>query len=133
MATYPGALPNFAESSPDQQSDPDSTGRTHSERHNDVEAELEAALAELGINPSGTHGTVAERLAAAEDNYGQHEVIWSGTAWRYKGATVTARPTIPDWPDAYVLWNTTADEDITTPPSLAVDGDQWLPHYTVEP
>lgn len=39
---YPGALDNFAESSPTNLGDNDSTGRTHAERHDDIESAMEA-------------------------------------------------------------------------------------------
>jgi hypothetical protein len=66
VATYPGAIPDFAEASPSNLGDADSKGRTHSQRHNVVEQELEAALTELGTNPSGSAATVAARLSAIE-------------------------------------------------------------------
>ena len=61
---YPGALDNFAESSPTNLGDNDSTGRTHAERHDDIESAMEAVQGELGTNPSGVFATVAERLDA---------------------------------------------------------------------
>lgn len=63
-SVYPGALDNFSNNSPTNLGDNDSTGRTHSERHDDVEAAIEAVQSELGINPSGTFATVGERLDA---------------------------------------------------------------------
>jgi hypothetical protein len=43
MATsFPGSVDDFAEASPQKQNTADSTGRTHSERHNDVESAVEA-------------------------------------------------------------------------------------------
>jgi hypothetical protein len=40
--TFPGAVDDFAAASPTNLGDDDSTGRTHSERHDDVEAAMEA-------------------------------------------------------------------------------------------
>jgi len=43
MATnFPGSVDSFAETSPTNLGDDDSTGRTHSERHNDLESAMEA-------------------------------------------------------------------------------------------
>jgi hypothetical protein len=61
-SNYPGALDNFAEASPTNLGDEDSTGRTHSERHDDVEAAMEAVQGELGTNPAGSASTVSARL-----------------------------------------------------------------------
>lgn len=63
-SVYPGALDNFAEESPTNLGDNDSTSRTHSERHDDLEAAMEAVQGELGTNPSGVFSTIAERLDA---------------------------------------------------------------------
>ena len=62
-SAYPGAIDNFAEASPTNLGDNDATGRTHTERHDDVEAAVENIEDELGVNPSDTHATVAARLA----------------------------------------------------------------------
>ena len=62
VTAYPGALDNFSEVSPTNLGDSDSTGRTHSERHDDVEAAVEAVETELGVNPSGSYSTVRARL-----------------------------------------------------------------------
>ena len=61
-SVYPGALDNFSNNSPTNLGDNDSTGRTHSERHDDVEASVEAVQSELGLNPSGDFATVDARL-----------------------------------------------------------------------
>jgi hypothetical protein len=92
---------------------------------------VEAIEGELGTDPAGTFATVKARLAAMDA--GMHVVTWSGTAWRYRGATITTRPSVAAWPDAYVLWNTSLDATYTTAPPLAIVGDQWLPHGTVDP
>jgi hypothetical protein len=44
----------------------DSKGRTHSGRHDDVEAAVENVQAALGVNPAGAFATVAARLTAIE-------------------------------------------------------------------
>jgi hypothetical protein len=61
-SSYPGALDNFSALSPTNLGDNDSTGRNHGERHDDLEAAVEAVQAELGINPAGTAATVVARL-----------------------------------------------------------------------
>lgn len=40
--SYPASADTFAKASPTYQDDPDTTGRVHSERHDDVEAAVEA-------------------------------------------------------------------------------------------
>lgn len=43
MATnFPASVDDFATTSPTNLADDDSTGRTHSERHNDMESAMEA-------------------------------------------------------------------------------------------
>lgn len=69
-SVYPGALDNFAEASPTNLGDNDATGRTHSERHDDVEAAAEAVQGELGLNPSGTFATVRARLDDLDEGFG---------------------------------------------------------------
>jgi hypothetical protein len=62
-SNYPGALDDFAEASPTNLGDDDSTGRNHSERHDDVEAAMEAVQGELGVDPAGpSASTVAARF-----------------------------------------------------------------------
>lgn len=66
-SSYPGALDDFAESSPTNLGDDDSTGRTHSERHDDLEAAMEAVQGELGTDPAGpSASTVAARFTALD-------------------------------------------------------------------
>jgi hypothetical protein len=67
-SAYPGALDNFAAASPTNLADSDATGRTHSERHDDVEAAVEAVQAELGTDPAGASATVKARFDAIEAN-----------------------------------------------------------------
>jgi len=62
-SAYPGALDNFAAASPTNLGDEDTTGRTHSERHDDVEAAVENIETELGVNPAGAFTDVAARLS----------------------------------------------------------------------
>jgi hypothetical protein len=92
-------------------------------------------------------GAVAAHVAAADQHpeyltpaeadsrypiqYGEHVVTWNGTGWRYRGQTITVRPTIPAFPDAYVLWKTANYPSYTAPPPLAVVGDDWMPHGSV--
>jgi len=61
-SAYPSALDDFAEASPTNLGDDDSTGRNHSERHDDIEAAMEAVQAELGLDPAGSFATVRARL-----------------------------------------------------------------------
>ncbi len=77
---YPGALDNFAEESPTNLGDNDSTSRTHSERHDDIESAMEAVQGELGTNPSGAYDTVAQRLAAIDGDADFVTLESSGTA-----------------------------------------------------
>ena len=69
-SVYPSSLDNFSTESPTNLGDNDSTGRTHSERHDDVEAAVEAVQAELGLNPSGDFSTVRERLDDLDEGFG---------------------------------------------------------------
>ena len=77
---YPGALDNFAEESPTNLGDNDSTSRTHAERHDDIESAMEAVQGELGTNPSGAYDTVAQRLAALDGDADFVTLESSGTA-----------------------------------------------------
>lgn len=61
-SSYPGGIDDFALSSPEDLGDVDSKGRTHSKRHDDIEAAVVAIETELGVNPSGSSGTVADRF-----------------------------------------------------------------------
>lgn len=61
-SAYPGGLDDFAESTPSNLGDEDASGRTHSERHDDLESAIEAIQATLGIDPAGSYSTVVERL-----------------------------------------------------------------------
>ena len=63
---YPGGLDDFAGTSPTYMADDDITGRTHPERHDDVEKALEAVETELGVNPSGAATDVAARFTALD-------------------------------------------------------------------
>ena len=66
-SNYPGALDDFAEASPTHLGDDDSTGRNHSERHDDVEAAMEAVQGELGVDPAGpSASTVAARFTGID-------------------------------------------------------------------
>lgn len=69
-SVYPGGLDDFAANTPTPaltaMGAVDSTGRTHSRRHDDVEAAMEAVEGELGTNPSGGYSTVGGWLAALE-------------------------------------------------------------------
>lgn len=68
-SNYPGALDDFAEASPTNLGDDDSTGRNHSERHDDVEAAMEAVQGELGVDPAGpSASTVAARFTALDSS-----------------------------------------------------------------
>lgn len=60
--SFPGAVDDFALASPTNLGDSDSKGRTHSERHDDMEAAMEAVQGELGTDPSGSYATVKARL-----------------------------------------------------------------------
>ncbi len=63
-SNYPSSLDNFAAASPTNLGDNDTTGRNHAERHDDLEAAVEAIQGELGVNPAGTAATVVARLDA---------------------------------------------------------------------
>lgn len=78
-SVYPGALDNFAEASPTNLGDNDSTGRTHRERHDDVEAAVEAVQGELGLNPSGDFATVRARLDDLDEGFGNTSSVTSTT------------------------------------------------------
>lgn len=78
-SVYPGSLDNFSADSPTNLGDNDSTGRTHSERHDDVEAAIEAVQAELGLNPSGDFATVRARLDDLDEGFGNTTSITSIT------------------------------------------------------
>ncbi len=67
-SAYPGALDDFALASPTNLGDSDIKGRTHSERHDDIEAAVEAIETELGTDPAGASATVKARFDAIEAN-----------------------------------------------------------------
>ena len=67
-SSYPSGLDNFAEASPSNLGDSDTSGRTHSERHDDVEAAVEQIEETLGTLPQGSDATVRDRIAGAEDD-----------------------------------------------------------------
>ena len=93
-SSYPGALDNFSALSPTNLGDNDSTGRNHGERHDDLEAAVEAVQAELGVNPAGTAATVVARLDAVDSGLADYV---SSSVFSDKGslaaATGTATPT----------------------------------------
>jgi len=76
---YPGGLDNFAGTSPTYMADDDTTGRTHPERHDDVELAMEAVQTELGTNPSGAATDVAARFTALDTTVGGKAPIASPT------------------------------------------------------
>lgn len=49
------------------------------------------------------------------------------------GAVVTVRPSTPAWPRANVVWDSSLSPSVTSPPALAVRGDVWFPHGSVDP
>lgn len=137
MASYPGSIPNFAESSPANLGDADSTGRTHSQRHDAVEDELEAALTTLGVNPQGTESTVADRLDAIEATVPPGAsvvmVYHDGTNWTFEGSTVTdvagSRAALGLATGGKVILNSGAVVSVTAPPqNWTQTGDVWLYH-----
>lgn len=87
-STYPGTLDNFAAASPTNLADSDATGRTHSERHDDVEAAMEAVQAELGTDPAGASATVKARFDVIEAN------SWVSTARIADNAVTTPKLSI---------------------------------------
>jgi hypothetical protein len=95
---------------------PDSTGQT----------------AGLAAKTDGANGWTFSDPSTWTSIYGEHLVVWNGTAWRYRGQTVTVRPTTAAYSDGgRVLWDTSMDQTVTTPPALAVLGDVWFPHGSV--
>ncbi len=73
--------------------------------------------------------TIAENF-----QHGDHLVVWNGTAWKYRGAVVAARPTTASFSNGgRVIWDTSLYDTVTTPPTLAVAGDIWIPHGEVTP
>lgn len=60
MATYPGAVASL----PTNKTDETTTAGDHAANHNSANAEIMAVQSELGPNPSGTHGTVADAIGA---------------------------------------------------------------------
>lgn len=97
-STYPSSLDNFAESSPANLGDSDTTGRTHSERHDDVEAAMEAvqsyAVSRTLVDAKGDllAGTAADTVARLPvGTVGQMLAVdadaTSGMAWRSPGVT----------------------------------------------
>ena len=49
--TFPGAVDNFAAASPTNLGDADTTGRLHDDRHDDIEAAMEAVQAHVLAAP----------------------------------------------------------------------------------
>jgi hypothetical protein len=67
-SAYPASLDTFSKSSPATLNAADSKGRTHAERHDDLEAAVANTQTELGTTPSGSAATVRERFEAIEAN-----------------------------------------------------------------
>jgi hypothetical protein len=117
-SSYPGGLDNFAAASPTNLGDDDATGRTHSERHDDLEAAMEAVQAELGTDPAGSETTVKARfdgLDSALAGKSPSSVLYlSGTSGNYVSA-----------PDVAAL-DVTGDIDIR----VRVAMNDWTPAVT---
>lgn len=103
MATsFPGSVDDFSEASPTATGTPDTTGRTHSQRHNDVESAIEAIETEvLALIAAGGLGS---RVMV--------DVPYSGSTYSPPAASASIRR------------NFTGPVD---PASLVtvVDGDKW--------
>lgn len=66
---------------------------------------------------------------ATPASYGEHLVTWDGSGWRYRGATVTTRPSTATYGEGgFVTWDTSQHVAVATPPALALPGDKWIPH-----
>jgi len=110
---YPGGLDDFAGTSPTYMADDDITGRTHPERHDDVEKALEAVETELGVNPSGAATDVAARFTALDTTVSGKAPIASPTftgtvtapiihsTGRIRLAVNGSNPTSPETGDLY--------------------------------
>ena len=73
MATsYPTGLDSF--NNPGPTTKQDAVGYEHDVQHANANDAIEAIETELGLSPSGTYATVAERLDATED-----EVVYQAT------------------------------------------------------
>lgn len=96
---YPGAVDDFAGSSPTNLADADSTGRTHSERHDDMEAAMEAVQAKIvgadwtsytptltGFTPGNGTATGAYTLT------GELCTFWAKFVFGSTSAAATAAP-----------------------------------------
>jgi hypothetical protein len=100
MATnYPGSVDDFATTSPTNLADDDSTGRTHSERHNDIESAMEAVQSSLigSLDPDDVTDLVAWYKAGSisgADNDPINAWVNSANAGTYDMASdgSTARP-----------------------------------------
>lgn len=95
---YPGGLDNFAEASPTYMSDPDTTGRVHSARHDDVEAAVEAIQGFIGARKSAAavpaqvywDETVGRRCFAWDTVNNRWQMIYGDTGWRNVSTGMTA-------------------------------------------
>lgn len=58
---------------------------------------------------------------------GPYFLVWNGTDWNdiQTGKTTQARPNIPAYPEAWVVWSTVDDPNFTDYPPLATDYDDW--------
>lgn len=67
--------------------------------------------------------------------YGDHVAHWNGSAWRYRGTTLSARPAnVAAFGDGgRVIWNSSLHSAVTEPPVWAIAGDVWIPHGEVAP
>lgn len=97
MASYPGAVVSFTNPTGTDGLDDSIGGRTHAAMHADINDEMEAVQAELGVGPAGSHATVVARLTAGE---------------LARGATLTrsAAQSIPNTTLTDILWTTETED-----------------------
>lgn len=108
------------------------TADTHASRHSDGGSD------EINVVDLGSGSATANAVLISDGSGGLefssyvggsvHHVAHNGTNWRYNGATVTARPSIPSYPDALVHFDSSQQISVTAPPSWEENGDRWDPH-----
>lgn len=96
----------------------------------DGELGLEQDTASLKVGDGTTAWNSLAYLTMG--NVGEQLVTWTGTNWVYNRKTISARPTTPTYNQgARIIWDSSLDSTMSTPPTLAIAGDIWHPHHDV--
>lgn len=96
-------------------------------------ASLTTDVASLTTDVQSVSDALADLLTATGDVVTVRHDPSAGAWYDADGAVVTVRPSTPAWPRANVVWDSSLSPSVTSPPALAVRGDAWFPHGSVDP